>query len=194
MKKVAIKGSTVINLLLVAVFLVLLFSPDAKAGLMSGLIKIGLYKPDITKSGNTANIGGEVKFSDGNGKVIHLSDLKGKVVFINFWATWCPPCRAEMPSINDLHKKYGTNAEVVFITVDADNNYQKAKKFLDRKKYDFPLYTVASEVPAELFAGKLPTTVVLDKHGKVAFRHEGMADYSDKRFYDFMNGLLQPAR
>lgn len=194
MRKIAFKGSTVINLLLVAVFLVLLFSPDAKAGLMSGLIKIGLYKPDITKSENTANIHGEVKFSDGNGKVIDLSDLKGKVVFINFWATWCPPCRAEMPSINDLHKKYEANAEVVFITVDADNNYQKAKKFLDRKKYDFPLYTVASEIPAELFSGKLPTTVVLDKNGKVAFRHEGMADYSDQRFYDFMNGLLQPAR
>lgn len=190
MKKIKFRASAITNIILVAALLVILFVPDAKAGLMSGLIKIGLFKPDTKQQLLQHNIGTSVKFQDGSGNIVNLAELKGKVVFINFWATWCPPCRAEMPSVNELYKKYGKNAGVVFITVDADNNYTKAKKFLDRKKYNLPLYTVASEIPAELFAGKLPTTVVIDKQGKLVFRHEGMADYADQRFADFLNGLL----
>lgn len=189
MKKLKIKGSSVVNILLVAALLVLIFVPDAKAGLMNGLMKIGLFSPDVSQPVKTMTAA-SAKFRDGNGNIISLSDLKGKVVFLNFWATWCPPCRAEMPSMNDFYKKYKSNDEIVFITVDADNNYQKAKKFLDRKKLSLPLYTVASEIPSALFAGKLPTTLVIDKQGEIVFRHEGMADYSDKRFIDFIEGLL----
>ena len=190
MKKIKLSGSAIINIILVAALLVLLFVPDAKAGLMSGLIRIGLFKPDTKQQVQQNNINTSVKFQDGNGNIVNLSELKGKVVFINFWATWCPPCRAEMPSVNELYKKYASNASVVFITVDADNNYPKAKKFLDRRKYKLPLYTVASEMPSELFSGKLPTTVVIDKQGKLVFRHEGMADYADQGFANFLNALL----
>lgn len=185
----AIKGSTIINILLIAALLVLLFVPDAKAGLMNGLMKIGFFTPDVRQPVKQ-EIVAPAKFRDGSGKIIALSDLKGKVVFLNFWATWCPPCRAEMPSMNDLYKKYSTDPDIVFITVDTDNNYKKAKKFLDRRRFMLPLYTVASEIPADLFAGKLPTTLVIDKQGKIVFKHEGMADYSDKRFTGFLDGLL----
>jgi thiol-disulfide isomerase/thioredoxin len=191
MAKINLQRSTIINVLLIAALLIILLVPDAKAGIMSGLMKIGLFKPDVHQQSTRSFVNSNVRFKDGDGKVLELSELKGKVVLINFWATWCPPCRAEMPSLNNLYKQFENNADAIFITVDADHNYQKAKKFLDRRKYKLPLYTVASELPAELFSGKLPTTIVLDKQGKLAFRHEGMADYSDKKFVSFLNGLLR---
>jgi hypothetical protein len=67
----------------------------------------------------------------------------------------------------------------------------KAKKFLDRKKYDLPLYIVTSNVPSQLFSGNLPTTVVIDKKGKIAFRHEGIANYSDSKFTGFLLSLME---
>ncbi len=68
------------------------------------------------------------------GEVISLNDLKGKVVFVNFWATLCPLCRAEMPSIEKLYRQFSANDKFVFITVDADGNYTKAKKVPRQEK------------------------------------------------------------
>ncbi len=61
-----------------------------------------------------------------------------------------------MPCINELYLKYAANKDFVFITVDADGNYNKAKKFLDKKKYKFPVYTVAAGIPAQLFSSIIP--------------------------------------
>ena len=178
----------VINSLLVSLLLVLILVPDAKAFLLNGMMKVGLFSPGNEISREEPVID-DVRFQDGQGNTISLSALKGRVVFINFWATWCPPCRAEMPSINKLVKKFEGDEAIVFITVDADGNYARAKKFLDRRKYDLPLYTAAGSVPRALFSGSLPTTVVIDKSGKLAFRHEGLADYSSKKFQDMLVSL-----
>src|SRR5690606_3035773 len=66
--------------------------------------------------------GNDVAFKDKDGKTVSLKSLKGKVVFINFWATWCPPCIHEMPSINELKKTFKGNDNIVFLMVDVDNN------------------------------------------------------------------------
>lgn len=187
MKK--IKWGQVVNVLLVALLLLILFVPDAKAFFLQGLMKTGLFSPGIEKE--SAEIKEDISFKDGAGNKINLSELKGKVVFVNFWATWCPPCRAEMPCINELYLKYSDNKDFVFVAVDADGNYNKAKKFVDKKKYKFPVYTTASDIPSQLFTGTLPTTVVIDKKGKLIFRHEGLANYCGSTFGSFLNSQLK---
>src|SRR5690606_42038517 len=85
--------------------IILLILPSGRTWVQQGLMKIGLFKPKLEKPEPTAeaevpassNYAG-IAFSDDNGEVVHIPDLKGKVVFLNFWATWCPPCKAEMPS------------------------------------------------------------------------------------------------
>ncbi len=175
---------------MLALLVTILFVPDAKSFVIRGLMNIGFFKP-----GKAIPVGNfideNVKFQNGSGQIVSLSDLKGKVVFLNFWATWCPPCRAEMPSIDKLYNQLAAERNIIFLTVDADGQYKKAKKFLDKKKYSFPLYTVASDIPAELFAGKLPTTIVIDKKGQIVFKHEGMADYADPKFFDFLVQLSE---
>ena len=92
----------------------LIFSADAKGLLIEGLMKIGLFQPDIPKvaaesnvpASNKTSLTQDVEFIDSKGNTISLFYQNGKVVFINFWATWCPPCIAEMPTIDQLHEKY----------------------------------------------------------------------------------------
>ncbi|MCX2452994.1 TlpA disulfide reductase family protein [Pedobacter sp. PLR] len=194
MRKVFNK-SNVINVLLGGLILVVLFVPSAKALMIQGLMKVGLFAPDtsiehrkVTETEQTPVLAG-IKFKDASGKELDLGDLKGKVIFLNFWATWCPPCLAEMPSVNKLYEQFKTDAEVVFIMVDADSDFPKAKKYMDRKGYQMPVYAVASRIPQQLFAGSLPTTVVLDKHGRISYHEVGAADYANKKFVDFIKQL-----
>jgi thiol-disulfide isomerase/thioredoxin len=113
------------------------------------------------------------------------------VVFINFWATWCPPCIAEMPSINNMQKKFKDNKDVVILMVDADNQLEKSQAFMKKHQYDLKVFTPASQIPATLLGGSLPTTVLLNKKGEIVFRHEGAADYENEDFQDYIEKLAK---
>ncbi len=126
---------------------------------------------------DTATTTQELSFKDKEGKVLQLSALKGKVVFINFWATWCPPCIHELPSIEQLRQSLKDNKDIVFLMVDVDGDIEKSSAFMAENKYDLPLYIAAGEIPAEFLGQSIPTTVILDKAGKIVERLEGSRDY-----------------
>ncbi len=119
----------------------------------------------------------ELSFKDKEGKVLQLSALKGKVVFINFWATWCPPCIHELPSIDQLRQSLKDNKDIVFLMVDVDGDMEKSSAFMAENKYDLPLYIAEGDIPAEFLGQSIPTTVILDKAGKIVERLEGSRDY-----------------
>lgn len=175
----------------IALVLVILFVPPAKALMIRGLIELGLFNPKTTSlkvKEQDADLSG-IQFKDGSGKTVDLGLLKGKVIFLNFWATWCPPCIAEMPSINKLYEQYKNDKEVVFIMVDADNDFAKAQKYMDRKNYKMPVYSLSSNIPEVLFSGSLPTTVVFDKQGRVSYNESGAANYAGSKFIRFLERL-----
>ncbi|WP_432710365.1 TlpA family protein disulfide reductase [Pedobacter sp.] len=179
------------NFLFFTAILVLLFVPSAKAFLIKGLMKIGLFKPAATEKQMDKSINlSSVKFRNSKGVVVDLGSLKGKVVFINFWATWCPPCLAEMPSVNKLYEQFKNNPNVLFLLVDADSDFEKSQKYMDKKKYELPVYAVASAIPDVLFKGSLPTTAVLDTAGDMVYHGEGAANYADKKFIEFIEKLI----
>jgi thiol-disulfide isomerase/thioredoxin len=191
MLKKAVLKKNLFNILFVTFLLVLVFVPPAKALMLQGLMEIGLLKPSLntTRNPEPAKDLSGIRFMDREGKVVDLQSLKGKVIFLNFWATWCPPCQAEMPSINKLYNQFKSDPNVVFILVDADSDLPKAQKFLDKKKYSLPVYEVASNIPEQLFKGSLPTTVVFDKKGRISFNEEGAANYANKKFVAFIEQL-----
>lgn len=172
----------------------ILFVPSAKALVIQGLMKIGLFNPDVTTEQVAASPSLDLRFKDRQGKIVTLNDLKEKVVFLNFWATWCPPCLAEMPSINKLYEQHKNNKDVIFIMVDADSNLEKSQGYMNARKYSMPVYQMASSVPEQIFAGSLPTTVVFDKQGRVSFKHEGAANYNSKKFVEFMEKLRKSTK
>lgn len=185
------------NLIFVGLILLLIL-PAGRTWVQQGLMKIGLFKPTLEKPEVIAetpetetpstNYAG-VSFSDDDGKLVTIPDLKGKVVFLNFWATWCPPCKAEMPSIQVLKDKFKDNDEVAFLIVEIEGEKEKAHDFMQQGKMDLPIYYPASQIPGEWLTGSIPTTVILDKTGSIAARHEGMADYSRTEVFDFITEL-----
>lgn len=180
------------NGVFIAILLVLLFVPSAKALLMQGMMQIGLFKPhaEAAMKGKVMDLNG-IRFKDAEGRLTDLGDLKGKVIFLNFWATWCPPCQAEMPSVQKLYEQFKDHQEVVFLFVDADGDFEKARKFMTRKKYSLPLYAVAGNIPEEIFKGALPTTLVFDKEGRISYKGEGAANYADPKFLEFIEKLTR---
>lgn len=179
----------IVNTILLVLFAVLFFVPDAKAFVLKGFINIGLFSPDIKEEKTVVPDLDGIKFKNAKGEIVDLGELKGKVVFLNFWATWCPPCRAEMPSINKLYTQFKDDADVVFIFVDGDGDLPKAGAFMEARNYQMPVFKAESNVPNQIFSGSLPTTVIFDKQGRISLKHEGMADYSSKKIIDFLMKL-----
>lgn len=132
----------------------------------------------------------DLNFTDENGETVSLHELKGKVVFINLWATWCPPCIHEMPSINKLRQTFKDNDDLVFLMVDMDGEIETARKFMEKKKFDLPVHVVNSEIPRELFSGSIPTTIIVDKQNNIAGRQVGGADYMSPKIVEAIEGLL----
>jgi thiol-disulfide isomerase/thioredoxin len=175
-----------------AFVIAVLFSPELKGRLIQGLMYLGLFQLDIpssiTKSNKLSDIE-DVAFKSQHGELVKLSDLKGKVVFLNFWATWCPPCIAEMPSINKLHIRYEGQNDVVFLMVDVDGKIASSREFMKKRKFGMSVYVAASATSEMYYSGSMPTTVILDKSGNVVFKHVGAADYSDSDVSDFIDKL-----
>ncbi len=174
-------------------FVAIIFIPDFKAFMLQSLMKIGLFKPGIEKPGfenqRTFAPVPDVVLISSNGEKLNLADAKGKVIFLNFWATWCPPCIAEMPSIQRLKDKLANKDSVIFAMVDADNNLPLSVAFMTKNKYTMPVFVQTSAIPESLFSGSLPTTVIINKQGEIVLKHEGIGNYDSREMVSFINRL-----
>lgn len=110
----------------------------------------------------------DFNLKDQYGVTHSLENYKGKVIFLNFWATWCPPCKKEMPDIENIYKEYGENKkDVVILGVNSEKE-NEVKKFLKDKGYTFPtVIDENSEVMRKYFIQAFPTSFVIDKEGNV---------------------------
>lgn len=171
---------------------ILLVSPDAKSFVLRQLMSTGIFNASIDKKdADTARLANtDFTFTDGKGNVQNTSSLRGKVVFINFWASWCPPCRAEFPSIEALYTQFKDNPDVFFLTLNEDNDPALGKAYLEKENFSVPMYQSSGNVPAEVFSGSLPTTIVLDKNGKVRLHHTGFANYASDKFVKQIKELI----
>jgi thiol-disulfide isomerase/thioredoxin len=124
--------------------------------------------------------------SDLQGNSLLMSSLKSKTLFINFWATWCPPCIAEMPNIQGLYSDLKEDKDIVFLMISLDQDPQKAADFMKRKVYDLPVYFPRSPKPRVYDTSVVPTTYVVDGNGYIVMKKRGMAQYNTKRFMEFL--------
>jgi thiol-disulfide isomerase/thioredoxin len=178
-----------LNALFFTAMLLLLFNPTAKGLVVQGLMKAGLFKPDVKTAFKPVPISSNVSFKDGEGNMVSLASLKGKVVFINFWATWCPPCRAEMPSINNLNKKLNGDKNVTILMVDIDGNLNKSIAFIKKHNYDLQVYQALNNIPSDLLGQAIPATVIINKRGQLVFKHNGMANYDNDEILNYLKKL-----
>ena len=125
-----------------------------------------------------------------NGKPAQLSDLRGKVVVLNFWATWCPPCVEETPSLVALQREIEPRGGMVLgISVDVDA--QAYTQFLQTNGIDFATYRdPTSKIPAEYGTFVYPETYVIDRQGRIARKFVGAQDWTSTEMTTYLNSLL----
>lgn len=121
------------------------------------------------------------------GKKINLKAAKGDVVVVNLWATWCPPCIAEMPSFQELYEDYGGRVQFYFVS--SEENL-KLENFMNKNSYTFPVFRPGSVAPEGLQSNILPTTYVISKSGEIVVHKKGTADWNDPDFRNLLNKLL----
>ncbi len=159
------------------------------ARVQRAVLATGIARPEIPQIDSIgANPGAEMLLVNEKGNQVKLSDFRGKPVFLNFWATWCTPCLAEMPGIENLYNAVDNN-EVQFVLVAIDDDFNKALAFKQRKNYNFPIYRIAGTIPSALKSDEVPTTYVLDGNGNIKMKHSGMAEYDNPKFISYLNEL-----
>ncbi len=126
---------------------------------------------------------------DAQGREVKLSDLKGQVVLLNFWATWCGPCKIEMPWFVEFQRQYKDQGfSVVAVSLDSEG-WEVVKPFAEEYKLNFPV-VVGDDELADKFGGvaALPTTFIIDKEGRITASHTGLVSKSD--YEDEIKNLL----
>lgn len=152
------------------------------------ILATGLLQPDQIPKDQQTSAAYDFELRDINGESVDFSTFKGKTVFLNFWATWCPPCIAEMPDIHDLYNKV-QNEDIVFVMLSQDKDFQKAIDYIKKKEYDFPVYSLNSRLPQVYHSQSIPTTFVISPKGKIVSKRSGMAKYDTEKFRDFLTQL-----
>jgi thiol-disulfide isomerase/thioredoxin len=181
------RASIVLDLTFV-VLLITLLIPASRNAISRIIISNTLFQPaenrDIKYLDESCY---DWKLRDASNKIVTLDSLKGKVLFINFWATWCPPCIAEMPSIENLNRLYGNRIAIILVSTESED---VVKEFIETNKYTFPIYCLANETPIQLFSHTLPTTFLISKNGRIVISRRGAAKWDGEKMQELIDRLL----
>lgn len=144
---------------------------------------------DIVAVGVTArDLPTDFVFSDGDGRPLHLSDLAGKVVLVNLWATWCPPCVAEMDSLNTVQQRLGgPGFQVVAVSLDRGGAPLVKRWFAKNQISHLAIYTADAN---QFINAMLPTSILLDAKGRVAWRGVGTREWDGAEAVQAITGLM----
>ena len=145
---------------------------------------------DANAAGKAAPLGFTLK--DMNGVDVKLASFKGKPIIVNFWATWCGPCRAEIPSLVELQTQYGAEGkDVVILGISVDDPIEKLKPYAAQMKMNYPVLVGNGRDDVQDAFGPLwgiPVTVFIDREGRIAKKHSGIA--SKEQFEQEIKALL----
>ncbi len=126
-----------------------------------------------------------------HGKNLKLSEYAGNVVLLNFWASWCGPCRLEMPYLNALNNKYQALGFIV-LGVNVEENTDKARNYLNDIPVDFPILFDDKNIVSKRYdVVAMPTTVIIDRNGNMRYLHQGYKPGDEKKYKKIVNKLIR---
>jgi thiol-disulfide isomerase/thioredoxin len=160
---------------------------DLPASVQEGFRKAGL---PLLRDKQTV---GDFTLKTIDGRDITLSQLKGKVVFLNFLATWCPPCREEMPSMEILYQRYKDRG-LEFVAIDIQERADQVREFLGTS-YNFPVVLDSSgRVSSNYGVRSVPATIIIDRDGKAIAAAVGARNWNTQAIFSAFEGLLNHGR
>ncbi|WP_029035912.1 TlpA family protein disulfide reductase [Salinimicrobium xinjiangense] len=175
--------------ILFIIIIILLIIPQTRKPIQVGLNQIIAFSPSKISEKNRESLNDyNWNLVDLQGQPLNFKQSIGEVAVVNLWATWCPPCIAEMPSFQKLYNEYGDKVNFYFVSSE-DNG--KLQLFLDKKNYDLPVYQPLSLAPEKMQSRSLPTTYVISRSGKIVVNKKGSANWNDSGFKDFLDELLE---
>jgi len=132
----------------------------------------------------------EIRLQDINGNLVSLSDFRGRIVFLNFWTTWCPTCRVEMPSMEKLHQKF-KDQDFAMVTVNIQESAAQVEKFYKNFKLTFTaLLDTTGEVAIGFRIRSIPTTFIVDKSGRIIGTIMGPREWDAKKAVALFEHLI----
>lgn len=128
---------------------------------------------------------------DLEGKPVSLSQFKGKAIMLNFWATWCPPCREEMPSMEALYRKF-KGTDLVMLAVSIDDNVETIKEYIKKNNYTMPVFHDADKEAAAAYGlTGVPETFLIDRKGIVVEKFMGALDWTKPEVVKLLQDLMK---
>jgi len=180
------KKSDVILLIVIALLIIPQTRQPIQIALHSVLSKFG---PSVIDKEDQEKVSyASWKLKDLNGKELNYQDTRGKVVFVNLWATWCPPCIAEFQNIQDLYDNYGD--KVLFLLI-SDESPNSIRKFLDKKGYEIPIFNPLTNYPEDFNPRAIPRTYIISKEGRIVIDKKGAANWNSDRVRQQLEELLK---
>ena len=178
------------------IFILLIITLFFPAGRMAvggfvNRVKAKVMNPEVKEDGDrlTAN-DYNWALNDIKGNPVNLNDYEGKVVFLNLWATWCPPCVGEMPEIQKLYDQFKDNENIAFLLVSNESN-AKIRDFIEKRDYTFPVYSTKTPSPAPFFTRSIPTTFVISKNGQIRVRETGAYNWGGSKMVSIIEDMLK---
>ncbi len=174
--------------ILFIILIILLLVPQTRKPIQVGLNRMISFSPSkIAEDERDTLESYNWNLVDLNGEPVNFKSSIGKVAVVNLWATWCPPCIAEMPSFQKLYDQYGDRVDFYFVSTE---EAAKLQQFLNKKHYRLPVYQPLDMAPQKLQSRSLPTTIVISKKGKIAVNKKGSANWNDSGFKELLDQLL----
>jgi peroxiredoxin len=160
------------------VVIILALAASAGAGRAVALPQVGATAPDFASKSST-------------GRNVRLSELRGQVVLINFWASWCSPCRQELPLLSKIYTQY-RSAGFALLAVNVDDNRKDAEGMLQRLDLKFPTLFDGGKSVAKLYGvDTMPATLVIDRDGRVRYVHRGYYEGYERKYEQQVRELLK---
>jgi thiol-disulfide isomerase/thioredoxin len=189
-KEILKTGLTFVVLLVVLNYTGLIGSLSSAT--QSAILTTGLLDAEVDITGSEV-FNYDFTIKDLSGKRFSFDQYKGKVVFINLWATWCGPCRAEMAGIQKLYSSIASDSiAFVMLSLDRDTDQEKVVKYVNTKGFSFPVYLPSGRLTQQLTVPSIPTTFVIGRDGKIAAKEVGTTNFNTDKFKKFLRQLNGP--
>ncbi len=183
------KPITLVSDILFVILFVLLLIPSTRKEIKFFVSKITMSQPKTISGSNNILSDEELSFTfrTENGEETDLSGYKDSVIFLNFWATWCPPCRAEMPSIQKFYNEFGD--KIAFILVSNETS-STINNYLKENNFDLPISSPLMAPQGRLYSSTIPTSFLIGKKGELLMSKKGAARWDSDNVRNIINNQL----